>query len=83
MRRETKPKPACSNLALEPTPAEAAAWDAMTREEQLEALRAELDGPDARADSGMTFEQVLEEARARSAAKQVYSPGCPSERGFN
>ena len=69
MSKQPKSKPSYGNLALEPTAAEAAAWEAMSREEQLEALRAEVDGPEARTDSGITMEEVLEKARARSAAK--------------
>ena len=69
MTKQQKSNPPYGNLALEPTAAEAAAWEAMSREEQLLELRAELDGPEARTDSGMTFDEVIDRARARSAAK--------------
>jgi predicted Fe-S protein YdhL (DUF1289 family) len=66
-------QPKRPNLRVLPsaTPSEQdiAAWEAMTREEQLEAMRALVDGPAARRDCGLTMDQLLARARARSAAK--------------
>ena len=69
MLKNSKNLPPWGNLALEPTPAQSAAWDALTREEQLAVFREAVDGPDARTDSGMTADEVFARARARIAAK--------------
>ncbi len=69
MIKHSKNLPPWGNLVLEPTPAQCAAWDALTREEQLAVFREAVDGPEARTDSGMSLDDVLIRARARSAAK--------------
>lgn len=69
MIRTSKKLTPWGNLALEPTPAPSAAWDALTREQQLAVFRDEVDGPDARTDCGLTGEEIFAQARARIAAK--------------
>jgi len=69
MINQQKSNPPYGNLALEPTAAEAAAWEAMSREEQLAVLRNHVDGPEARCDSGLTMDEIVAKARARMAAK--------------
>lgn len=52
-----------------PTAAETAAWEAMTREEQLAALRAELDHPDGQRVTALTMTEIRD--RGRLAAEQL------------
>jgi hypothetical protein len=63
MSKQPKFNPPYGNLALEPTPAEAAAWDAMSREQQLEALRAEVNSQDASTDCGKSMDEIIAEIR--------------------
>jgi len=44
---------------------EIAAWNSLSREEQERRLKNMLDHPDCRTPSNLTFEEVLERARAR------------------
>jgi len=71
MNKQTKTLAPYGNLALPPTPAEAAAWAAMTREQQLEVFREHVDGRDARTDCGMTAEEIFARARARIVSKSA------------
>jgi hypothetical protein len=66
-----KQKTARAKVLPSATPSESdiADWEAMTREEQLSALREVVDGPEARTDSGMSMDELLARARARSLAK--------------
>ena len=73
MIKPSKNLPPWGNLALEPTPAQSAAWDALTREEQLAVFREAVDGPDARSDSGMTADEVFARARADSRQEPCLS----------
>ncbi|RTL65396.1 MAG: hypothetical protein EKK41_20210 [Hyphomicrobiales bacterium] len=52
-----------------PTAAETAAWEAMTREEQLATLRAELDHPDCQRKTALTLDEIRD--RGRLAAEQL------------
>lgn len=51
------------------TPEDDAAWEAMTREEQLAALRALANHPDTNTSSDVTMADIREAARKRSAAR--------------
>jgi hypothetical protein len=62
MSKKTKPPP-YGNLALEPTPAESAAWEAMTREQQLAVLREAVNSPEASTDCGKTMDEIMDEIR--------------------
>ncbi len=63
MSKQPKSNPPYGNLALEPTPAEAAAWEAMTREQQLAVLREHINSPDASTDCGRTMDEIMAEIR--------------------
>ena len=54
---------------LPPTEAELAAWNALTRDEQLARYREYLAHPDGDRVSGASMADVLAEARARVAAR--------------
>jgi hypothetical protein len=54
-------------LPTMPTKADISAWDALTREEQLAALRAELDHPDCKRESSATLEEIRQAGQAATA----------------
>lgn len=60
------PKP----LPAMPTEAEIAAWSALTREEQLAALRAELDHPDCDRQSVATLEDIRREGQTAAVRQR-------------
>ena len=70
MTKQQKSNPPYGNLALEPTAAEAAAWEAMSREEQLAILRDHVNSPEASTDSGLTMQQIMAEIRQGVFAKE-------------
>lgn len=49
-----------------PTPAEIAAWDALSRDEQLRRLRKSFEDPDCSRVSTMTMAEILESALTNS-----------------
>ncbi|MET3612510.1 hypothetical protein ABID16_000815 [Rhizobium aquaticum] len=49
-----------------PSPAEIAAWDALSRDEQLQRLRASFEDPDCSRVGTMTMAEILESALAKS-----------------
>lgn len=49
-----------------PSPAEIAAWDALSRDEQLRRLRASFEDPDCSRVSTMSMAEILESALAKS-----------------
>lgn len=55
---------------LPPTEAELEAWSALTREEQVARYREHLSHPDCDRVSDATAAEILEEARARAAARR-------------
>jgi hypothetical protein len=55
---------------LPPTEAELAAWNALTRDEQIARYREYLSHPDCERISDATMDDVLAQARARVAARQ-------------
>lgn len=52
------------DLSVVPTKAEIEAWNRLTREEQLAALRAELEHPDCTRDSAATMSEIRAKALA-------------------
>lgn len=52
-----------------PTPEDDAAWDAMTRTEQLEALQEHFSHPDTTTTTETTVAEIVERTRAARAAK--------------
>ncbi len=54
-------------LSVMPTKAEIDAWNRMTRDEQLAALRAELNHPECKRDSSATMQDIRNAARAEIA----------------
>lgn len=70
MSNQSKPLPAYGNLALEPTPAEAAAWEALTRDEQLAILREHVTNAEAMTGCGLSMPQIMDEIRKGVFAKE-------------
>jgi len=60
---------ACANVMPSATPSEAdiAAWEKLSREEQLKRLRQELAHPDCDVVATETMAEIFEEARQRAA----------------
>ncbi len=56
--------------ALPPSEAELAAWNALTRDEQISSYREALSHPDCDLVSSATMADILTEARARVAARR-------------
>lgn len=63
----TRPVPS----ALPPTEAELAAWEALSRDEQLRRYQEAVNGPDAARVSAATMADVLTAARQRVAARRA------------
>ena len=52
-----------------PSDDDIADWEAMTRDEQLDALRAVVDSPEAHRESALTMDDLLARARTRLLEK--------------
>jgi hypothetical protein len=54
-----------------PTQADIDAWESMTRDEQLEALRALLNSPDAQTMTDVTVREIVDRARAAASMNDL------------
>jgi len=70
MSKQLTSNPAFGNLALGPTAAEFAAWEALPRDAQLAILREHVNTPEASTDCGLTMPQVMDEIRQGVFAKE-------------
>ena len=70
MTDQPKLIPPYGNLALEPTAAESAAWEALSREDQLAILVVHVNNPEASTDCGLTMKEIMAEIRECVFAKE-------------